>query len=187
MKIRKELNSELRRQKNRYFTNINFLSEVKMIVTNETIWKIWKYVKYIYICQYYKKLNGVFNKINFLRYRIKKNNLGLKLGLEIHEDSIDKGLIIYHNNIVINRKSKIGKNCSLHGMNCIGNNGKNDLCPTIGDNVEIGSGAIIIGNIKIGNNVIIGAGATVVKDVPDNVIVVGNPAKILKNMTDCNK
>lgn len=158
-----------------------------MATTHEPIWQIWKYIKHLYLCKYYKEKRGIINKLKFLIHRIKKNKLGIKLSLEIHEDSINKGTMIYHGNIIVNKNSIIGNNCRLHGINCIGNNGKNDLCPTIGDNVEIGSGAIIIGNIKIGNNVIIGAGATVVKDVPDNVIVVGNPAKILKNMTDYNK
>ena len=53
--------------------------------------------------------------------------------------------------------------------------------PIIGDNVVIGTHAQIIGNVTIGNNSIVGAGAIVTRDVPDNVVVVGNPAKILKS------
>ncbi len=52
-------------------------------------------------------------------------------------------------------------------------------CPKIGDNVFIGCGAIVIGNIKIGNNVIIGANSLVIRDIPDNAIVGGVPAQIL--------
>lgn len=52
--------------------------------------------------------------------------------------------------------------------------------PVIGDNVAIFANAIIIGNIRVGNNVTIGAGAVVVKDIPDNAVVVGNPARIIK-------
>ena len=51
--------------------------------------------------------------------------------------------------------------------------------PTIGNNVSIYTGAIIIGGITIGDNVKIGAGTVVVKDVPSNSVVVGSPAKIL--------
>lgn len=53
--------------------------------------------------------------------------------------------------------------------------------PIIGNNVVIGTHAQIIGNVTIGNNSIVGAGAIVTHDVPDNVVVVGNPAKILKS------
>ena len=49
----------------------------------------------------------------------------------------------------------------------------------IGDNVTIGCHACIIGGVSIGNNVTIGAGAVIVKDVPDNAIVVGNPQRII--------
>ena len=54
--------------------------------------------------------------------------------------------------------------------------------PTIGDNVTIYAGACVIGGIKIGNNVVIGANAVVTKDIPDNSVVVGNPAKTIKKL-----
>lgn len=50
----------------------------------------------------------------------------------------------------------------------------------IGDNVSLGANVTIIGNIHIGNNVVIGVGSVVVKDVPDNCVVAGNPAKVIK-------
>ena len=53
--------------------------------------------------------------------------------------------------------------------------------PVIGDNVSLGANVVIIGNIHIGNNVTIGAGSVVVKDLPDNCVAVGNPARIIKN------
>ena len=82
---------------------------------------------------------------------------------------------------IINCKS-IGKNFTVCQLTTIGNayHGRNDLVPTIGDNVSIGANATIIGDIKIGNNVIIGAGSVVVKDIPDNCVVAGNPSKIIK-------
>lgn len=54
--------------------------------------------------------------------------------------------------------------------------------PTIGNNVDVGANVVIIGNVTIGNNVRIGAGSVVVKDIPDNCVAVGNPAKPIKTL-----
>lgn len=52
--------------------------------------------------------------------------------------------------------------------------------PFLGDNVSLGANVTIIGAVHIGNNVVVGAGSVVVKDVPDNCVVAGNPAKIIR-------
>ena len=94
--------------------------------------------------------------------------------------SIGPGLRIYHFGcIVLNPLTEIGKNCTLrHGVT-IGNRKEIDDVPVIGDNVDIGAGAKILGRIRIGNNVTIGANAVVINDIPDNHIAVGIPAKAI--------
>lgn len=95
---------------------------------------------------------------------------------------IGKGTVFPHDALgcVFHPDVKIGKNCKiLHGVTMGGRAGHKGL-PIIGDNVVIGTHAQLIGNVKIGNNSIVGAGAIVTHDVPDNVVVAGNPARILK-------
>ena len=96
--------------------------------------------------------------------------------------NIGGGIYLAHpSSTYLNAKS-IGKNFTCRQNTTLGNkyeNGKSS-CPTIGDNVNVGANVCIIGDITIGNNVTIGAGSVVVKSVPDNCVVVGNPARIIR-------
>lgn len=83
--------------------------------------------------------------------------------------------------VVIHSKSVIGCNVIIGQHVTIGGgNSKYPGVPNIGDNVKISHGAIVFGGISVGNNVTIGANAVVNKSVPDNAIVAGIPAKILR-------
>ena len=86
---------------------------------------------------------------------------------------------------VIHARAVVGRNCMIgQGVTIGGKSGWYEV-PVIGDNVEIHAGARVLGPVKIGDNVIIGANAVVVKDVPDNCVVAGVPARIIKdNMTE---
>jgi serine O-acetyltransferase len=83
--------------------------------------------------------------------------------------------------IVLHPRAKIGKNVIISQQVTIGGRSKIYNVPVIGDNVFIGTGAKILGDVVIGNNVVIGANAVVVKSVPDNCVVAGVPAKIIKS------
>jgi serine O-acetyltransferase len=98
---------------------------------------------------------------------------------------IEGGLSCFHPfATVINAKS-IGRNFEFRNGLTIGNkNNDNSLLPNIGDNVTVGANVCIIGKISIGHNVVIGAGSVVVKDVPGNVVVAGNPAKVIKRIVE---
>ncbi len=94
---------------------------------------------------------------------------------------INWGLVIQHGHSTRINGYKIGGNCQIWHNVTIGTNiSHSGNLPTIGNNVKISTGAIVIGNIVIGNHVTIGAGAVVTKSIPDNCEVVGNPARIIK-------
>ena len=106
-----------------------------------------------------------------------------KYGIDIPCNTvIECGLYIGHfGGIVVHENTIIGNNFSISQGVTIGqlNRGGRKGTPTIGDNVYIGPGAKVIGNVKIGNNVAVGANCVVTKDVPDNAVVVGVPGQII--------
>ncbi len=113
-------------------------------------------------------------------------------GIEIHPGAkIGPGLFIDHGSgVVIGETTEIGKNCLLYQGVTLGGTGKEKgkRHPTLGDNVVVGAGAKVLGNITIGNNVKIGANAVVLRSVPEHSIVVGVPGRVIKKkvlrMTD---
>ena len=133
---------------------------------------------------------------NVVYYRLSKKSqkyifrilFKTKKDLEIYGD-IDEGIAIYHGHGTIIDAVRIGKNFSVYQGVTIGKNVKpGDITskPIIGDNVAIYANAVIAGEVKIGNNVSIGAGTVVMKDIPNNSLVYGNPCiiktKSLKNV-----
>lgn len=83
--------------------------------------------------------------------------------------------------IVVHERTEIGDNVHIDQNVTIGGTSKKFEVPKLGNNIYIGAGAAILGPITIGNDVVIGANAVVVKDVPDNSLVAGVPARVLKS------
>lgn len=96
-------------------------------------------------------------------------------------NKIGGGLRLLHPFATVINAERIGKNALIFQQVTIGY--KDGKKPIIHDNVTICCGAKVLGGVTIGNNVIIGANAVVVKDVPDNSVVAGVPAKIIKKLS----
>lgn len=107
-----------------------------------------------------------------------------KTGIEIHPGAtIGKGLFIDHGDgVVIGETTIIGDNVTLYQGVTLGGTGKDvgKRHPTIGDNVVIGAGAKVLGPFTVGAGSKIGASAVVLKEVPENCTVVGNPGRIVR-------
>lgn len=105
----------------------------------------------------------------------------MRLGFDIPVNVFGPGLNIHHwGCIVVNAWAHVGKNCNLQQGVTIGMNLGGTASATIGDNVFIGTGAKIIGDVKIANGCVIGANAVVTKDfLEENSIIAGVPAKVI--------
>lgn len=101
------------------------------------------------------------------------------LGIELRPKTrVGPGLTIYHGTgLVVNDQSLIGSSVTLRNGVVIGHRRPGEHAPFIRDGVEIGAAALVIGAVTIGANARVGAGAVVVRDVPSNDVVVGNPAR----------
>ncbi len=119
-------------------------------------------------------------KIFYLLYAPVWRIIALATGIEISaRTNIGPGLkIVHYGQVFINSLSIIGDNCTLYNGVTVGVKHYGDTkAPRIGNNVEIGAGAKIIGDITIGDNCQIGANAVVTKSFPANQVIVGIPAK----------
>ena len=141
---------------------------------------------------FFHQISNFFYKAGFdLIARIISQTMRFFTGIEIHPGAkIGKNLFIDHGmGVVIGETSEIGDNVTIYHAVTLGGSSPSidserqrheKRHPTIGNDVVIGSGAQIIGPIKVGNNSRIAANAVVVKDVPENATMVGIPAKAVK-------
>lgn len=122
------------------------------------------------------------NHISFLSFII-RGLMRVIFACDIsYKTQIGEGTLFPHHalGIVIHKDAVIGEKCILEQNVTIGGRSGLTVLPKIGNNVMVGAGAAIIGPVKVGDNCQIGAGAVVVNDVPDNCVVIGVPAKIIK-------
>src|SRR3989344_55202 len=117
----------------------------------------------------------------YVIYFFLKRLMEILTTIELSEQAvIGGGFYIAHlGNIVIGHHTVLGCHASVHQGVTIGGGGGGGSFPVIGDRVYFGAGAKIVGPVKIGDDVVIGANAVVTRDVPDNAVVGGIPARVL--------
>lgn len=164
--MKSELKKIIQADMSRYYDKVPVMKPIQV-----------RYLKTYRKAAYYKKksLRGMY-------YRFRLKQLSEKTGIQIPTKAqIGKGFYVGHfGTIIINPDAVIGKNVNVATGVTIGktNRGNSKGVPKIGNNVWIGTNAVIVGNIKIGDDVLIAPNAYVNVDVPDHSIVIGNPAVI---------
>jgi serine O-acetyltransferase len=130
---------------------------------------------------------AIVRKVLSLVYRILYKLVQILTGIEFPcEVEIGHNFVIDHfGGIIVSGYAKFGNNCRIRNGVVVGLKRVDQPCaPVIGNDVDIGAGAKLLGNITIGNNVIIGANAVVVDNIPDHSIAIGVPASARRIGTD---
>lgn len=141
------------------------------------------YLLLLRLCEYFYNKHNVFAKLIFHLINIRRNRLSVRLKIQIPLNCCGYGVRILHvcggGGIMLNA-NKIGNYCAFNAGVLLGNKDQYDARPSLGDYVVFAPGSKAIGRVFIGNNVLVATNAVVTKDVPDNTIVGGIPAKIIK-------
>ena len=172
----KVLGIETKGIKNRLFYIINVLLFIENYV-------LLYYTKALRKAEYLKntKEKVYLNKIRYVFANRKLNRLSTKLQIHIPVNTVSEGLLILHlGYIVVNYNARIGKYATFQPGSVIGQIDLPENVPAVGDNVVFAPGAVVIGKINVDSNVYICPNSVVVKDLPDNCVVSGIPAKIIK-------
>lgn len=146
---------------------------------------IFRYIKCLRHLEYHKNNTNknIYHKIMFYYYSFLHIQLGLKYNISIRPNTCGYGLRIMHISGGGGCRVgvlKAGNYCGFNAGVLIGTNGSEESRPTLGNHVAFGPGAKAFGKIVIGDNVFVAPNAVVTKDVPDNCVVGGIPAKIIK-------
>lgn len=162
-------NDYIRTNENKNFSFISFIKD----------FLFYHRVRYMV---YFRLSQNTKNKLLRIFYEYKLYRLCRKYGIEIKTNTkIGEGFCMIHPyNITVSPFAVLGKNVNMYKGSTIGNNTGNPKgAPVIGNCVQIGINATVIGGITIGDDVLIAPNAFVNQDVPDHSVVVGNPCRII--------
>lgn len=146
-------------------------------------YRIQMLLTYLRHAEFHLNCPGLVHRAKYAFWNILLRRQCVKTGIMLFPSTIGAGIQLMHPGFRrIDRFVSIGRNCTILPMVLFGrkNPGGGESQIVIGDNCYISTGVTVLGPVKIGSNVTIGAGAVVNKDIPDNAIVAGVPAKIIK-------
>lgn len=175
IKSKKDYKEYVAFEKKKY--NVSFIDRIFKVSELSTIWNLQLRLRKT---EYYKNCN---KKVRYIISMVKLKKIEKKYAIHIPLNTCDKGLKIMHiGPIMINGNARIGENAVLHVNTAIVAGGTNDYTPVLGDNIIVGIGAVILGNVRLANNIAIGANAVVNKSFyEDNITIAGVPAKKISN------
>ena len=153
---------------------------IKDRIFHNEVWFIYHYIRHLRYVEYYEDKNKLLYFWHFFWYK----RLGFKLRMTIYPNTIGPGFRIYHAGgfVHVGPNVQIGKNCTMLPGVVFGNKheAEDEGHVIVGNNCYFGLGCKIFGSVRIGNNVTVGANAVVTKDIPDNAVVGGVPAKVIR-------
>ena len=146
--------------------------------------EIWRFERLLRKAEYYKNCrnHGIAKLMSaWIQYRYYR--LRLKYGVYIPLNVFGPGLSLAHlTSIVVNGNCQVGKNCRMQEGVTLGATNGSDKAPVLGDNIFLGSGAKVIGDVEIADDIAVGANAVVVKSVEQSGVSLGGcPARIISS------
>lgn len=182
IKSKSDLKEYIRADQARY--EKRHLPKIILWLIKEESTRIKHYLKILRYLEYYTNVQThipIYGKL--LRYILEFIHRRLSYSMQLHilPNICGKGIRVVHlgGGIILNA-NKIGEQCTVSAGVIIGKKGANENRPYIGNNVNFSIGSKAIGRIVIGNNVIVAPNSVVIKDIPDNCILSGVPARIIK-------
>lgn len=173
---KKELKKRLQLEKQNYNCLTTKKNTLMSFLCHDRDYIVYRFIKYLRKTEYHYSLKkqSKMHYFPYILYKNMKHRLGQKIGLDIGENAFDTGVFFAHTDIIVG-SAFIGKNCKLHGQNCIGSGA------IIGDNCELWVGAKVFGPAYLANNITVAAGAVVVSSFyEDGITIAGVPARKIK-------
>lgn len=183
IKTKKDLNFYLIEDAKRNKINNKWGYWLRLLIGRENACAF-RYIKCMRKCEFHlNNSSNIYHKLMYHYLKLRLTKIGRKYSIFISLNTCGYGLRIMHlyggGGVLLNVK-KVGNYCGFSSGVLIGNKDSQEMRCIIGDHTAFGPGSKAFGKLTIGSNVFVAPNAVVTKDVPDNCVVGGVPAKILK-------